>query len=61
MLKSSVKHKQIADVTKTLEKRPIEISNKCLDAEDSDDESNDKSDNEHKSTKDHSLGSMSIE
>ena len=48
-------------MTKKLEKRPIEASNKCLDAEDFDDESNEKSDNEHKSKNDYFLGSMSIE
>ena len=50
-------------MTKKLKKQPIEASNKCADAEDSDDEShyNEKSDNKHKSNKDHSLGSMSVE
>jgi len=56
-------NKQIADLTKKLEKRPIETSNKCSDVEDSDHESyyNEKSDNERKSKKDHSLVSMLVE
>jgi len=55
--------RQVAILTKKLEKRPIEASNKCSDAEDSDDVSNhnEKSENERKSKKDHSLGSMSVE
>jgi len=54
--------KQIADLTKKLEKRPIQASNKCSSAEDSDKESNhnEQSDVERKAKKDHSLGSMSI-
>jgi len=56
-------NKQIADLIKKLEKQPIESSNKCLNAENSDDEYNynEKSDNERKLKKDHSLGSISIE
>ena len=58
-----LQNEQIADLTKKLKKQPIEASNKCADAEDSDDEShyNEKSDNKHKSNKDHSLGLMSVE
>ena len=62
---AQIKHqnKQIANLTKKLEKRPIEASNKCSDAKDSDDEykHNEKLDNERKSKKDHCLGTMSVE
>jgi len=60
---AQIKHqsRQIAKLTKKLEKRPIKASNKCSDAEDPDDESNEKSNNERKSENDHFLSSMSIE
>jgi len=56
-------NKQITDLTKKLEKRPIETSNKCSDAEDSDDEFsyNEKLDNERKAKKDRSLGSTTLD
>ena len=56
-------NKQIADLTKKLEKRPIEASNKCLGVEDSGKESNhnEKFDDEHEAKKDHSFGSMFVE
>jgi len=56
-------NKRIVDLTKKLEKRPIEASNKCSSAEDSDKESNhnEQSDDERKGKKDHFLGSTSIE
>ena len=56
-------NKRIADLTKKLEKRPIEASNKCSSAEESDAESNHSQDSieEHKSKKDSSLHLLSTE
>jgi len=56
-------NKRIANLTKELEKRPIEASNKCSSAEESDKESNHSqdSDEKHKSKKDSSLHLLSIE
>jgi len=56
-------NKQIADLTKKLEKWPIGASNKYSSAEDYDKESNhnEQSNDERKAIKDHSLGSMFVE
>jgi len=62
---AQIKHQndQIAELTKRLEKKFSEASNKGSSAEDSDKESHrsEESDNDHKAKKDCSLGSMSVE